>query len=78
MTGAAMAKKKTEQRSPKNKERQGTGFRTIGVRTSAAFADWLEQAAKLDRVSVAAFIEKAVVERAKAIGLADEAPERIP
>lgn len=78
MAGLKMAKKKPSERSPKNKERKGPGFRTIGFRASMAFSEWADEAAKYDRVTVAAFIEKAMVDRAKAIGFEKKPPERIP
>jgi hypothetical protein len=73
MPGVAMAKKR-----PKNKAREGPGFRTIGIRVSDEYADWIAEASKFDRVTIAAFIDKAVAERAKAIGYQVPPPERIP
>ncbi len=77
-TGTLMAKKQPKGRSPKNKERQEPGFRTVGIRVSAAYADWLADAAKHDRVTIAAFLDRAASDRAKAIGFMTPAPERIP
>lgn len=73
-----MAKKMPGERSPKNKERQASGFRSIGVRVSQEYADWLEEAAKLDRTTVAGFLDRAAADRAKSIGFDKLPPERIP
>jgi hypothetical protein len=79
MPGALMAKAKGQGgRSPKNKERKEPGFRTVGIRVSNAYADWLTNASKFDRMTIAAFIDKAVTERARAIGFSEPPPERIP
>lgn len=77
MAGTLMAKKKAHGRSPKNKERSGPGFRTIGIRVSAAYADWLANAARYDRVTIAAFLDRAAADRARAIGFDETPPERI-
>jgi hypothetical protein len=73
-----MAKKKPEERSPKNKERSAPGFKTVGMRASEAYAAWLERVAKRDRATVAGFLDRAAADRAKAIGHEEEPPERIP
>jgi hypothetical protein len=79
MVGTLMAKKIPAGRSPKNKERKDVDrFRTIGIRVSAEYADWLERAAKHDRLTIAAFLDKAAGDRAKAIGFEEPPPERIP
>lgn len=77
MTGTAMAKKKST-RSPKNKERQEPGFRTVGFRASQQYVEWLSSMAKLDRLTVAQFIDKAVTERARQLDPTRPPPERIP
>lgn len=74
MRGSTVAKK----RSPRNKERAGPGFRTMGVRVSEAYADWLSEAAKHDRVTIAGFLDRAAADRARAIGFDVPPPERIP
>jgi tRNA (Thr-GGU) A37 N-methylase len=76
MTVDAMAKKKG--RSPKNKERQGSGFRTVGIRVSDEYARWLAEVAKFDRVTIAAFLDRAAADRAAAINYPKAPPERIP
>jgi hypothetical protein len=70
--------KKPGARSPKNKERQGPGFRTIGIRVSDAYAEWLAEAAKYDRVTIAAFLDRAATDRARVIGFTQAPPARIP
>jgi hypothetical protein len=72
-----MAKKKQGPRSPKNKERLDPGFRTIGIRASVAYADWLTKVAEHDRVTIAAFLDKAAAERATRIGFTETPPRRI-
>jgi hypothetical protein len=78
MASALMAKKKPTERSPKNKERTEPGFRTVGIRVSNAYADWLERVAKQDRATIAGFLDRAAADRAKAIGFDEVPPERIP
>lgn len=74
-----MAKKKSPEQSAKNKERADlTGYRTIGVRVSVAYAEWLEKAARHDRATIASFLDRAAADRAKVIGFDEPAPERIP
>jgi hypothetical protein len=73
MAGAVMAKK-----SAKGRPSEATGFRTLGIRVTHEYAEWLASAAKHDRVTIAAFIDKAVADRAKAIGFDEPAPERLP
>jgi hypothetical protein len=73
-----MATKKPGERSPRNKERQDAGFRTIGVRVSDAYARWLAEAARHDRVTIAGFLDRAAADRARAIGFTEPPPERIP
>jgi len=77
MAGTAMARPKRGAR-PKGKARQAPGFKTIGIRVSVAYAEWLEGAAKQDRATIAAFIDRAVVERARSIGYEFPPPERLP
>ena len=46
----ARTKKTGGERSPKNKERQTGDVKTIGLRVSTAYADWLARAAAHERV----------------------------
>lgn len=78
MSPGTMAKKKPTQRSPKNKERTEPGFTSKAIRMSEAYAQWLERAAKHDRATVAAFLDRAAMDRAKALGFTEPPPERIP
>jgi hypothetical protein len=73
VAGTAMAKK-----LPKNKARQGPGFRTLGIRMTDEYAAWLAGVAKFDRMTIAAFLDKAAEDRAKAIGFKEPAPGRLP
>lgn len=73
----ARLKKTGEERSPKNKERQAGDVKTIGLRVSAAYAEWLARAAAHDRVTIAAFLDRAALDRAKGIGFVEAAPPRI-
>jgi hypothetical protein len=74
----AMAKKKAESaRSPLNKERKGPGFRTIGIRVSDTYAEWLNEAAAHERITVAAFLDRAATIYAKQVGFDKEPPRRI-
>jgi uncharacterized protein (DUF1778 family) len=73
-----MAKKKQGPRSAKNKERVEPGFRTVGIRVSADYADWLARAAEYDRVTIAAFVDRAAADRASQIGFEEAPPRRIP
>jgi hypothetical protein len=79
MVGTTMARpKKKGARSPKNKERQGPGFRTIGIRVSEAYAEWLDRAAKHSRVTIAAFLDRGAAREARFAGFDEAPPERIP
>jgi uncharacterized protein (DUF1778 family) len=53
-------------------------IRTIGVRTTKAWADWLERAARHSRMTVATFLDRAAAEHAKETGFDEAPPERLP
>jgi hypothetical protein len=73
-----MPKKKSSERSPKNKERTDmSGFRMIGIRVSNEYAGWLDRAAKHGRLTVAAFLDRAAAAEAKASGFEEVPPDRI-
>lgn len=55
-----------------------TGPRTIGVRASGEWADWLERAAKHCRTDVAKLIDNAVADYVKSRGFEELPPERVP
>jgi hypothetical protein len=67
--GATMAR-------PKKDEKSEPKPRTLGIRASGEWADWLERAAKHDRAKVAAFLDRAAAHYAKAIGFNEAPPER--
>ena len=52
--------------------------RTIGVRATGEWAEWLEQAARHCRTDIAKLIDAAVVDYVKARGFEVPPPERIP
>lgn len=52
--------------------------RTIGVRASAEWADWLERVAKHCRTDLAKLIDASVADYAKAHGFDEHPPERVP
>jgi hypothetical protein len=52
--------------------------RTVGVRATGQWADWLERVAKHCRTDVAKLIDMAVADYAKARGFDELPPERIP
>jgi hypothetical protein len=80
MSVGTMAKKKRPgERSPKNKERKDlSGFRTIGFRVSVEYAEWLEAAARHNRITIAAFLDRAAANEARVSGFDQPPPERIP
>jgi hypothetical protein len=65
---------------PKKKAAQSrsSGPRTIGVRATGEWAEWLERAAKHCRTDLAKFIDAATTEYAKARGFDEPPPPRIP
>jgi hypothetical protein len=63
---------------PKKRAGKPSGPRTVGVRASGEWADWIERAARYCRTDVAKLIDTAVAEYAKARGFAEEPPERVP
>lgn len=52
--------------------------RTVGVRASGEWADWLERAARHCRTDIAKLIDSSVVEYVKVRGFTEAPPERIP
>lgn len=73
MVGAAMAKPK---RKAKLAAKQET--KTIGLRATLEWAEWIERGAKFCRTDVAKLIDNAVVDYLKGRGFPEEAPERMP
>lgn len=52
--------------------------KTIGVRSTGEWADWIERGARHCRTDVAKLIDAAVAEYVKARGFDEPPPERIP
>lgn len=73
MAGITMAKPKARKTKADDKE-----IRTIGVRSTNAWAEWLERAAKHSRTTVASFLDRAAAELAKGNGFDEAPPERLP
>ena len=73
MAEAPMARPKTKKRSETDLE-----IRTIGVRATKDWADWLERAAKHNRITVASFLDRAAAEHAKETGFDEPPPPRLP
>lgn len=51
--------------------------RSIGIRVSADYAEWIERFAKSYRMTVAGFVDHVIAKEAKAVGF-EAPPERIP
>jgi uncharacterized protein (DUF1778 family) len=71
--GAIMARPKAKKQSPASLE-----IRTIGLRTTKGWAEWLERAAKHSRITIASFLDRAAAEHARATGFTEPPPERLP
>jgi hypothetical protein len=52
--------------------------RAIAFRVTEEYAEWLNRAARADRVTIAGFLDRAAADRAKAIGFNEPPPERVP
>jgi hypothetical protein len=52
--------------------------RPITFRATDAYAEWLAKAAAHDRSTVAMFLDRAAIDRAKAIGFNEPPPPRTP
>lgn len=64
---------------PKKTARKGAPDpKTIGLRVSGEYAQWLENLARRHRTTVAGLIDRAVAEWAQAQGYEEPAPERMP
>lgn len=72
--GTTMAKKKAK----RVVNREGWNEKPIvaQLRGSEEFGEWLVRASKACRLSVSKFLEIAAVEKAKAAGFEEEAPDR--
>lgn len=54
-----------------------TPLRTIGIKASHEWADWLEKFAKNQRTTVASLVDRALAAHAEAEGFKEHPPERI-
>ncbi len=54
------------------------GPKTIGVRVTPEWADWIERAAKFCRTDVAKLIDNAVADYVRGRGFSEPPPERVP
>jgi uncharacterized protein (DUF1778 family) len=63
---------------PKKGSETDLEIRTIGVRATKGWADWLERAAKHNRITVASFLDRAAAEHAKETGFDELPPPRLP
>jgi hypothetical protein len=63
---------------PKKQAKPEPKARTIGVRSSAEYAEWVERAAKHCRTDVAKLIDAALAEYARARGFDELPPDRVP
>lgn len=55
-----------------------TGPKTIGIRATAEWAEWLDRAVRHCRTDTAKFLDSAAAEYAKSHGFTEPPPERIP
>jgi hypothetical protein len=62
----------------KKHEPRPTGPRTIGIRSSAEWADWLDELARHYRTTVAGVIDRALTEWTESEGYPKRPPERTP
>lgn len=60
------------------KKQPDPGPKTIGVRATAEYAEWLERLAKHYRTTVAGVIDRALAEWTEAAGYPERPPERTP
>jgi hypothetical protein len=63
---------------PKKGKKKVPGSRTVGVRATAEWADWLERLAKHNRTDIAKVLDAAATHYAKATGFNEPPPERVP
>lgn len=63
---------------PKKQTKPGQLTKTVGVRATSEWAEWLERLAKHCRTDIAKLIDASVAEYGKAHGFDEPPPERIP
>jgi hypothetical protein len=61
-----------------SKKKPDAGPKTIGVRATAEYAEWLERLAKHYRTTVAGVIDRALAEWTETEGYPERPPERTP
>jgi hypothetical protein len=69
---AVMARPKSKQGKP------AAPLRTLGIKASAEWADWLERFAKHQRTTVASLIDRSLAKQADVEGFDEPPPERVP
>jgi hypothetical protein len=79
-TAAAVADKVSDglKKASKGAGKPEPGFRTLGIRVTNAYADWLARAAKHSRSTIATFLDRAAATQAKLDGFDEPPPERLP
>ena len=64
---------------PKSAKAKGpVTLRTIGIKASGDWAEWLERFAKHQRTTVASLIDRSLAAQAEVEGFKEIPPERIP
>jgi hypothetical protein len=63
---------------PKSKAESKPTVKTVGIRTSAEWAEWVERLAKHYRTTVSGVIDRALAEWTAAEGYEEKPPERNP
>jgi hypothetical protein len=63
---------------PKKAAKRVAGPRTVGVRASAEWADWIERAARHCRTDIAKLVDAAVADYVREKGFTEPPPERVP
>jgi hypothetical protein len=70
MGGSTMARPKKATQSASSDQK------TIAMRTSGAYAAWIERLASFNRSTTAGLLDQALVKFAREIGFEEKAPER--
>ena len=63
-------------RPKQSKQKPASETRTIGVRASAAYAEWAQRVAQANRSTVAGLVDQALVAYARQIGFTEPPPDR--
>ena len=79
MSSTTMGRPKRKAKGqPEAKGAADAGFKTVGVRTSPEWAEWLDGVARHYRTTVAGVIDRALSEWTEANGYPTRPPERLP